>query len=71
MEITLKLDKGEDPAQAYDLIRRGLSGFYILRSTTKNSEAGTVTFKFTKKSHVASIFPSIIRFLLLFSQYFP
>lgn len=51
MEITVKLDKGEDPARTFDLIRRGLSGFYILRSTTKNTEAGTVTFKFSKKSH--------------------
>ncbi|HPX77782.1 MAG TPA: hypothetical protein PL055_03370 [Methanobacterium sp.] len=50
MEITVKLDKGEDPSRAYELIRRGLSGFYILRSTTKNTETGTVTFKFSKKS---------------------
>jgi hypothetical protein len=39
MEITVKLDKREDPAKAYGLIRHGLSGFYILRSTTKNTEA--------------------------------
>jgi len=60
MEITVKLDKGEDPGQAYDLIRRGIKWVYILRSTTKNSEAGTVTFKFTKNPNrlIFSLLPS-------------
>ncbi len=30
MEITVKLDKGEDPGQAYDLIRRGIK--WVLHS---------------------------------------
>lgn len=50
MEITVKPDKDETPDKLYDLLRYGLGGRYILRSTTKDKETGTVTFKFTEKS---------------------
>lgn len=50
MEITIKPDKDEHPDKLYDLLRNGLRGRYVLRSTTKDKETGTVTFKFTEKS---------------------
>ncbi len=50
MEITIKPDKDEHPNELYDMLRRGLGGRYVLRSTTKHKETGTVTFKFTEKS---------------------
>jgi hypothetical protein len=51
MEIIIKPDKDEDPNKLYNLLRNGLGGRYILRSTTKNKETGEVTFKFTAKSN--------------------
>jgi len=50
MEITIKPDKDQDPNTLYNLLRNGLRGRYILRSTSRNKETGEVTFKFTDKS---------------------
>ncbi len=50
MEIIIKPDKDEDPNKLYNLLRNGLGGRYVLRSTNKNKETGTVTFKFKDKS---------------------
>lgn len=50
MEITIKPDKDQNPDILYNLLRNGLGGRFILRSTTKNKETGEVTFKFKEKS---------------------
>jgi hypothetical protein len=50
MEIIVKPDKDENPNTLYNLLRNGLGGRYVLRSTIKNKETGVVTFKFKDKS---------------------
>ena len=50
MEIIIKPDKDQDQNKLYNLLRNGLGGRYILRTTVKDKETGVVTFKFTEKS---------------------
>lgn len=52
MEIIVKPDGNENSRELYDLLRNGLGGRYVLKSSNKDKDTGAITFRFKEKAAV-------------------